>query len=82
MHLAKAPEGAAVVAGCDVFCPTEGADPCGRVINSAQTHAGVWVLFEAPFKQTQAGELRAGAIDGPPLQIVALPYSIEAPSKA
>jgi len=82
MHLAKAPEGAVVVAGGDVFCPADGTDPCGRVINSAQTRAGVWVLFEAPFKQTQAGELRAGAIDGPPLQMVSLPYSIEAPSKA
>jgi len=82
MHLAKAPVGSALIAGGDVFCPAGGTDPCGRVINTARTSEGVWVLFEAPFQQTQAGELRAGAIDGPLLQIAPLPYSIQAPSKA
>jgi len=82
MHLAIAPVGSALIAGSDVFCPAEGTDPSGRVINTAQTSEGIWVLFEAPFKQTQGGELRAGAIDGPLLQIAPLPYSLQAPSKA
>jgi len=82
MHLAKAPVGSDLIAGGDVFCPADGTDPCGRVINTAQTSKGVWVLFEAPFQQMQAGELRAGAIDGPLLQIAPLPYSLQVPSKS
>jgi len=82
MHLAKAPSGVEILAGIDVFCPADGPDPCGRVINAASTRAGVWVLFEAPIKQTQTGEFRVGTLDGPVLKVEPLPYHIQPPSPA
>jgi tRNA-modifying protein YgfZ len=82
MHLGQAPSGVEILAGIDVFCPADGPDPCGRVINSALTSSGVWVLFEAPIKQTRAGELRVGTLDGPLLHLEPLPYEIEPPSPA
>lgn len=78
MHLGKAAPGAEVYSGNDVYCPSEGDDPCGRIVNSAKTADGVWVLFEAPLQQVvQVASVRARALDGPELQIVDLPYRLD-----
>ncbi len=65
--------------GEDIFCPTDGPNPCGRVVNVAYDGEKTWVLFEAPVKLTQTGEsaaLSVSSIDGPKLAMTDLPYSI------
>ena len=69
--------------GDDIFCPSEGPNPCGRVISMAHDHERTWLLYEAPLKHTQAlvaapleASLHAGATDGPALTPWALPYSV------
>jgi hypothetical protein len=70
---------ATVKPGEDIFCPSDGPNPCGRVISMARDQDRMWLLFEAPLKHTQAQTetpLHAGAVDGPQLTPWALPYSV------
>ncbi len=69
--------------GDDIFCPSEGPNPCGRIISMAHDNERTWILYEAPLKHTQAlteapqeALLHAAAIDGPALTPWALPYSV------
>lgn len=65
--------------GEDIFCPTDGPNPCGRVVNVASDGEKTWLLFEAPMKLTQtheSGALRVRAADGPVLAMAELPYEI------
>ncbi len=65
--------------GDDIFCPADGPDPCGRVVNVARDGENTWLLFEAPMKLTQTGKggaLHVSAADGPMLAMADLPYAI------
>ncbi len=65
--------------GEDIFCPADGPNPCGRVVNIAFDGEKTWLLFEAPMKLSQnseSGALRVSSIDGPKLSIADLPYAI------
>jgi len=65
--------------GEDVFCPADGPNPCGRVVNVGFDGEKTWLLFEAPMKLTQtdeSGALRVSTADGPKLAIADLPYPI------
>jgi folate-binding protein YgfZ len=65
--------------GEDIFCPADGPNPCGRVVNVGFDGKKIWLLFEAPMKLTQteeSGALRVSTADGPKLAIADLPYPI------
>lgn len=70
---------ASIAPGEDIFCPTDGPNPCGRVVNVARDGDKTWLLFEAPMKLTRAGTgaaLHVTSTDGPALAMVALPYVV------
>ena len=72
-------ESATIKPGEDIFCPADGPNPCGRVVNIAFDGDKTWLLFEAPMKLAQTGEsgaLRVSSIDGPKLAVADLPYAI------
>jgi hypothetical protein len=80
MHLAQTNSTSALInPGEDIFCPADGPNPCGRVVNVARDGEKSWLLFEAPMKLTLTGEsgaLRVGSVDGLMLEIADLPYAI------
>lgn len=80
MHLAKLDgQPAPIKPGEDIFCPADGPNPCGRVVNVSFDGNETWLLFEAPMKLTQtheSGALRVTAVDGPMLMLAELPYAI------
>lgn len=82
MHLAQLENPAGAIKPAeDIFCPSDGPNPCGRVVNVANDGANTWVLFEAPIKLTQSDHAKAlhvSAVDGPKLAMASLPYAITA----
>lgn len=67
--------------GADIFHDSEPREPVGRVVASAQSpRGGVDLLFECPQALQSGGTLRAGDVQGPPLQVCALPYALFDPT--
>ncbi|GAA4335667.1 folate-binding protein YgfZ [Pigmentiphaga soli] len=52
------------------------AQPCGRVVNAADTASGTALLFECTLAAAHAGGLRLGAPDGLAIELQALPYAL------
>lgn len=75
--LGRAAAGAHVAPGTDVYDARHTGEPIGRVINVAATGAVTHLLFEAPFETAAETELRLGAPDGTPFELVALPYPFD-----
>ncbi len=66
---------AVAAAGADVYADGE-AEPAGTVVMAASAvEGGFDVLFECPLERVGPG-LRLGATDGPPLDLLALPYEM------
>ena len=65
--------------GTRLYGPAFGATPCGTVINAAPApDGGCDLLAVVQIAAIEAGALTLGALDGPQLTRVALPYSIPA----
>lgn len=69
--------------GTDIFHSADPAQPCGRVVNAAWSgQAGdaaasqVAVLFESTFVSMESGTVHLGAVDGPVLNVLPLPYPL------
>jgi hypothetical protein len=61
-----------------VFAPADPGQPCGMVVNVARNGAGgVDALVEMKLDALEAGDVRAGAADGPALQFQQLPYVLD-----
>lgn len=69
---------ASVVAGTEVFAPSDPGQPCGMVVNAAPNGAGgVDALVEMKLDALEAGAVHARAADGPALQFLPLPYVLD-----
>lgn len=68
---------APAAAGQEVFHDADPAQPAGLVVNAAPHPAGgTSVLVETKLAALAHGAIHLGAVDGPPLQRVALPYEV------
>ena len=69
---------ATVLAGTSVYAPETGDQACGTVVSSAPAaQGGVDLLFSAQSSTVANGEIHLGALAGPLVQILTLPYPIE-----
>jgi folate-binding protein YgfZ len=67
-----------IAPGSEVFAPADPGQPCGMVVNVARNGAGgVDALVEMKLDALEAGDVRAGAADGPALQFQQLPYVLD-----
>jgi len=73
-----------LVAGQDIFDAQGSEQACGRIINcvATQTKAPeasrtISLLFETTFEAVEHNALRAGARDGAPIELSALPYALQ-----
>ena len=64
--------GAAAQPGADVYDTAHPHEPSGRVIDAA----GPALLFETTLSSLPEGDLRVGAVDGPRIQVLPLPYTL------
>lgn len=68
----------AVAPGTEVFAPADPGQPCGMVVNAAPNGAGgVDALVEMKLDALEAGDVHAGAADGPALHFLPLPYVLD-----
>ncbi len=68
--------------GARLYGSVFGDQPCGTVVNAAPAPTGgSAVLAVAQIAAAEAGDLRLGAVDGPRLELRALPYPLPAPSE-
>lgn len=67
----------ALVAGQDVFSESDPDQPCGTVVEVAPHPAqGFDAIVSLQTSAAAAGGLRAGSVNGPPLTLLPLPYSL------
>lgn len=68
----------AIAPGSEVFAPADPGQPCGMVVNVAPNgDGGVDALVEMKLDALEAGDVRAGAADGPALAFQPLPYALD-----
>lgn len=77
MHLGKGQNSEMPQPGADVYCLSEGPEPCGRVVNAVALEQTLWVLFEAPLRHAPDALWRASSAQGATLQAVDLPYPLQ-----
>jgi folate-binding protein YgfZ len=66
-------------AGDEVFAVADPGQPCGMVVNAAPNGAGgTDALVEMKLAAMEAGDIRLGSADGPPLVFQSMPYSLDA----
>ncbi|QBE66468.1 CAF17-like 4Fe-4S cluster assembly/insertion protein YgfZ [Pseudoduganella lutea] len=71
-------DAAGIAAGSEVFTPADPGQPCGMVVNAVPNGAGgVDALVEMKLDALEAGDVRAGAADGPALKFQPLPYVLD-----
>ena len=71
--------GAALQAGQEVFHDADPGQPAGMVVLAGSLPGqGQVALVEVKLAALQGGSLHAGAVDGVPLKVIALPYDIPA----
>jgi folate-binding protein YgfZ len=64
-------------AGQSVFAPDVGAQTAGTVVDAAPGPSGGWEVLVVMHKSSaQAGGVALGALDGPPLSLLPLPYAL------
>jgi folate-binding protein YgfZ len=75
----KQPEGIDVLtlAGTDTFNAKNPGNPCGRIINAAQS-GNIHVLMEVQLGDLDSADFRLGSADGPLIEVLPLPYRITA----
>lgn len=66
---------AAELPGIDIFDAKKPGNPCGRVINAAQTHQ-THLLLEVQLSDLEEADFRLGNADGPAITLCKLPYEI------
>ncbi len=64
--------------GTDTFNATSPGNPCGRIINAAQTDGLLYVLMEVQLADLGQADFRLGTADGPRIREHALPYQLAA----
>ena len=60
----------------DVFASTDPSQPCGRIAQAASVAGAHVAIAELQLAALDAGRLHLGAVDGPVLQRLALPYPL------
>lgn len=66
-------------AGDEVFALADPSQPAGMVVNAAPDgKGGVDALVEMKLEALAAGEVRLGSADGAPLQLLPMPYTLDA----
>ena len=74
-YLVHAP--APLQAGQEVFHESDAEQPTGLVVQAAESPAGGWdAIVSMQVSSAEGGALRAGAPDGPVLQLLPLPYGL------
>lgn len=68
-------EAADALVGKDIYDAGQPTEPCGRVIDVAQSE-NLTVLFEIALSALPDGDLRLGSGDGPRIRVLPLPYAI------
>ena len=79
MWRAALADGATITAspGSPLYAPSTGDQVCGNVVNVAPSpEGGSELLVVVPEDVAQAGQIHLGAVDGPQLQLLALPYAL------
>lgn len=72
------PAGANPVAGADLYAPEFGEQAAGKIVNVAPaSDGGFEALAVVRSSSIEAGELHLGAVDGPRLSMLELPYSLD-----
>ncbi|MDP1558940.1 MAG: folate-binding protein [Nitrosomonas sp.] len=78
MHLANIPTTLPVMAGDELFSADMGEQSSGRIVNAAVSPTGGFdVLAVIQLKSVEAGRIHWKALDGPKLEIISLPYSLD-----
>ena len=63
--------------GAEVFCPQDAEQACGTVVQTAAAPGGGWdAIVSLQIVAAEAGDLHAGAPDGPALTLGTLPYPL------
>jgi len=63
--------------GAEVFCPQDAEQACGTVVQTAAAPSGGWdAIVSLQIVAAEAGDLHAGAPDGPALTLGTLPYPL------
>lgn len=76
-HLARLPADAEPRAGDKLFGADLGTQACGTIANAARTPEGDWaILAVIHLSSVAAGPVRWKAVDGPALEMLALPYAL------
>lgn len=66
--------------GDPVFAPETGDQPCGSLVSVAQAPEGmIEALVCVQSAAVEAGEIHVGALDGPTLTVLSLPYALDGP---
>ncbi len=71
------PPGASPIAGADLYAPEFGEQSAGKLVNvAASADGGFEALAVLRSSTVEAGEIHLGAVDGPRLTLLELPYSL------
>lgn len=71
------PAGTSPVAGADLYAPAFGEQSAGKIVNvAAASDGGFEALAVLQSSSLEAGEIHLGAVDGPRLTVLELPYSL------
>ncbi|MDY0272998.1 MAG: folate-binding protein [Advenella sp.] len=65
--------------GKDVFDTQDSHEPCGLIVNSSAFDGKVYLLFETKLVALEHNQISIGGIDGPKVELVDIPYSLEKP---
>ncbi|MBN8441799.1 MAG: folate-binding protein YgfZ [Thauera sp.] len=77
MYRLAIPAGTAPTAGMDLYAPDFGEQSAGKLVNVAVAPDGSWeALGVLQTSSAEAGAVRLGAIDGPALALLDLPYAL------
>ncbi|WP_153100315.1 YgfZ/GcvT domain-containing protein [Paraburkholderia hayleyella] len=77
MALAHVEQDEAAASGVELFHPDDPGQPCGKVVSvAAAPQGGSDLLAELKLAALDSGTVHLGAVDGPALTVLPLPYSI------